>query len=333
MHIKDIILSCFLLFLICGCKRQMDHPQRIKIKCQPVSDEVMTTMPGSLIVCRDYLVWTDPFAHDYFVHVHDKSSGEPIGVMGKVGKGPEEFISGGISQYCINNKFYANDPNSNTRGYLSIDSLIRHKNPFVRLVGTEKEKEGFNQLSNNVYVGYTENGDKDYFNAIINGSRSTFGKYPILESKRHIGLGSAYDSISGMFVYAPFSIPYMALYKRIDNTFILQWERKSDKKNYEIVDGKIIFDRTIQGASEICMTKDYIVTLERDRENDPIDESSVGRDASKCPQTVFLYDFDSRLIKIVDLGLPVMRIAADRSSNTLYAIGVNPEFQIVKCEL
>ncbi|MFQ7087864.1 MAG: hypothetical protein ACLRTD_26045 [Bacteroides sp.] len=60
------------------------------------------------------------------------------------------------------------------------------------------------------------------------------------------------------------------------------------------------------------MTKDYIVTLERDREVDPLDERTVGRNASK-PRTVFVYDYDGKLLKIVNLGMPV-RIAADGRS-------------------
>ena len=41
--------------------------------------------------------------------------------------------------------------------------------------------------------------------------------------------------------------------------------------------------------------------------------------------TIFLaclYDYGSRLVKVADLGMPVVRIASDRRSNTLYAIGL-----------
>ena len=48
---------------------------------------------------------------------------------------------------------------------------------------------------------------------------------------------------------------------------------------------------------------------------------------------IFLYDYDGNLVKIVDLGIPVMRIASEEQSNTLYAIGVNPDFVLVKYEL
>lgn len=77
----------------------------------------------------------------------------------------------------------------------------------------------------------------------------------------------------------------------------------------------------------------YIITLERDRETDPMDETTVRRDISKCPRTVFLYDYTGRLLKIVDVGMPIMRIAANRNSNVLYMIGGNPDYVLAKCEL
>lgn len=58
-----------------------------------------------------------------------------------------------------------------------------------------------------------------------------------------------------------YSIPYLALYKKIGNTFVLQWEVHPDIKTYEISADKIIFDRKIQGIRGVCMSKDFIITL------------------------------------------------------------------------
>lgn len=48
---------------------------------------------------------------------------------------------------------------------------------------------------------------------------------------------------------------------------------------------------------------------------------------------LFLYDYDGNLKKIVDLGYPVLRIAADIKNNILYAIVVMEDFVLVKYEL
>ena len=47
----------------------------------------------------------------------------------------------------------------------------------------------------------------------------------------------------------------------------------------------------------MALTKDFIVAIQRDYEEDPTDESRVGRDIGKLPQTLFVYDYDGNLLK------------------------------------
>ncbi len=330
---KKYYLLMFCFFLL-GCRNEKANVLRESRPLQLVSDDIMTTMPGDLIVMDKYLVWTDPFARDYFVHVHDRISGEKVGVMGKVGEGPEEFITGDISTFCINNRFHAMDANSKTEGYLSIDSLLLHKKTFIPLSEQEKrERPALPEVEPGVFMGPTEEGSEAPFAVNIHGKESKFGVYPIREVKRYLGGYRAYDAQSGLFAYCSFDFPYLALYKRKDDTFELQWEYKSDKVDYEVTEDGVRFNEKIGGIVGLCMCRDYIVTLQRDRENDPMDETTVGRNANKRPRTVFLYDYDSNLVKIVDLGMPIVRIAADRKSNTLYALGVNPEYVLAKYDL
>lgn len=329
---RKSIACSFLFFLLLGCKSE--NVQYEKISYKLLDDDIMTIMPGSLIVAGDYLVWTDPFARDYFVHVHDKKTGEKIGVMGKVGEGPQEFITGGINPVAIDNRFFASDANGNTKGFLSLDSLVLQKETFIALSDSaSKCRPQRSELAKGVFVGRTEDGDTDYFAANIQGRNSTFGVYPVSKVKQHVGGNLAYNPEKKSLAYASFSFPYLALYQDTGDTFKLVWERKSDGSEYEVVDNQIIFDRTVGGIFEVCMSKDYVIALERDRKRDPMDETTVGRDISKCPHTVFLYDYDGNLVKIVDLGIPAMRIAADYRDNVLYVLGADPDYVLVKYEL
>lgn len=330
MNVKYCLFLCLLFFF--GCKTE--DVQYEKVSYEVLSDEIMTTMPGSLILTGNFLVWGDPFSRDYFVHVHDKMTGRKIGDMGKVGEGPREFITGVINQVAINNCFFAQDVNGNTKGFLSLDSLVMNKETFVAISDAEKSSRlSMSEFSKDVFIGLTDDGETDYFKADVEGRSFTFGVYPIPEMKQHIGGLMTYDPKENLFLYSSSLFPYLALYQRNADTFELLWERKSDGSEYEISDNQIIFDRTVGGVFEACISKDYIITLERDRKRDPIDETTVGRDVSKCPHTVFLYDYNGNLIKIVDLGIPTMRIAANSESNALYAIGAAPDYVLVKYEL
>lgn len=333
MRENVIILVGFIFLFFSSCSsKEDDKVQRINLNSEILNDELLTMMPGDLLLTNGYLVWSDPFSHEYFLHVHSASTGKELGVMGKVGEGPKEFVTPMINRYCVNNSIFAVDANGKTVGYLSIDSLINNKEPFCRVSDKEKEMK-MEKMDHEMYISATENGSEMYFKTLINGQKSFWGVYPIQEMKEHIGIYESYDPKEGLFVITSFNFPYLALYKKEDTTFTLQWERKSNKENYIITDDRIVFDRKIKGARDVCMSKDYIITLERDRERDPMDETTVRRNISKCPRTVFLYDYSGALLKIVDLGMPVMRIAANRDSNTLYVIGGNPDYVLAKCEL
>lgn len=330
--------GCYYLFIslfLWGCageKKQSVEYADATYKL--LDDEIATTMPGTLRVAGDFLVWEDPFARDYFVHVHEKETGHQVGAMGKVGEGPREFVTGGINGACIDNRYFAMDINGKTRGFLSIDSLVQGKDPFVPLTDQEKaSRPPMPEFAKDLYIGITDDDAEHCFEALLHGQASSFGNYPIPQVKQYLGGEREYNASRGVFVYSCYDFPYLALYQQDEDEFSLVWEWRTDDDEYEIRNNEILFDRRVKGVRGLCMSKDFIITLQRDRRTDDTDESTVGRDASKCPRTVFLYDYDGNLVKIVDLGIPVMRIAAESKDNTLYAIGVNPDFVLVKYEL
>lgn len=112
----------------------------------------------------------------------------------------------------------------------------------------------------------------------------------------------------------------------------MQWERTSSV-DYEKGKNGIVIHNDGRGPKEVVFTKDYIVTIERDRTMDTTDESKVGRNFNMNAQTLFLYDYHSNLQKIVHTGMPLIRIAATSRENVVYAMVVNPEFCLVKIEI
>ena len=115
-----------LLLPLFSCSEKMEV-ERVEAKYELLSEDVFTRMPGNLLLADSYLVWIDPFTTDYFVHVHQVSDGKKVGVMGKQGQGPNEFITPIVSQLSYNRNIHTVDANGKTRGYLSIDSLLAGK--------------------------------------------------------------------------------------------------------------------------------------------------------------------------------------------------------------
>lgn len=331
---KNSIFYLLGILLLSGCHSgQKQEVVREKATAQVLHNDIMTRMPGTMIVVGDYVVWEDPFARDYFANVHEAATGKLVGKMGRVGEGPNEFITGSLSPHCVGGRLFATDVNGLTRGYLSVDSLVAGKEPFQPLDAAAREaRPAMAELQHGLFVGRTEDGDEAYFKANVRGHECTFGVYPVKEVREHLGTTLAYDSVSGMLACASFTIPYLSLYQKEKDGFKLLWEEEA-RTGYEVSRGKIVPDPNIGGIFGLSLTKDYVVSLHRDWENEPLEGPVQGRDERLLPHLAYLYDYDSHLVKVVDLGMPVVRIASDRRSNTLYALALNPDYMLVKYEL
>lgn len=97
-----------------------------------------------------------------------------------------------------------------------------------------------------------------------------------------------------------------------------------------MVNGELKFNERIMLIGEVTATKDYFVAARHREFKNDID---ITTGWTKRPQTLYLYDYDLNLKKIVDIGMPIVRITGNENTNTVYAIVINPEFSIVKIEL
>ncbi|MDR0421595.1 MAG: hypothetical protein LBH72_01115, partial [Proteiniphilum sp.] len=122
-------------------------------------------------------------------------------------------------------------------------------------------------------------------------------------------------------------VNYFGCYKKDDDSFRLLWENRK-KYKYSYNNNRVVFEPSRKGIYEMTLTKDFIVTLQRDYKNDPTDESQVRRDAGKLPRTLFVYDYNGKLLKIINYNVPIGRIAGEIKTNTVYAIYADPDFKL-----
>lgn len=57
------------------------------------------------------------------------------------------------------------------------------------------------------------------------------------------------------------------------------------------------------------------------------------RDMSALPRSLFIYDYDLELKKIVNMPFAMLRLCGDDNGNYIYAIAVNPDFSIIRIDL
>ena len=262
MKTKILLYSLCLLTFI-ACKSSSTEIERLTLSpSSTIQDSLFTQLPGSLILCNNYLVWEDPFNPNYFLHVVDINAKKEIGTMGLIGRGPKEFITP-LSISSIGNKIFTYDLNQNKQAYYSIDSMLANKDPFILLPPLPIEDcLDIVQIAEGEFIS-THPQNEQLFQWIHQDSTvSFFGKSPIKEK-----LKDYYNSRQGTLFYNPYNqkliysaslFPYIALYEKEGNNFQLKWEKVSSKNFYEIKNGNIHFIEEAQVPHEIILTKDYI---------------------------------------------------------------------------
>lgn len=336
---KKFLLYSLCLLTFIACKSGSTEIERLTLSpSSTIQDSLFTQLPGSLILCNNYLVWEDPFNPNYFLHVVDINAKKEIGTMGLIGRGPKEFITP-LSISSIGNKIFTYDLNQNKQAYYSIDSMLANKDPFILLPPLPIEDcLDIVQIAEGEFIS-THPQNEQLFQWIHQDSTvSFFGKSPIKEK-----LKDYYNSRQGTLFYNPYNqkliysarlFPYIALYEKEGNNFQLKWEKVSSKNFYEIKNGNIHFIEEAQVPHGIILTKDYIITLEKEENTSTPTKRTAGiRDLSQVPNTIFVYDYDFNLKKIIDMGMPILRIETKGNSNTIYAVGIDLDFCIVTYEI
>ena len=336
-RMKKILYIIFIITFVTSCINKSKPVATVDVEFEIINNDIFTHFPGGLYFMDKHIAWLDPFSNDYFIHVLDAKSGVELGVMGKQGQGPKEFVSPMTNDITFNNQIFAVDVNGKNSGYLSIDSFLAGNEPFIFPSGEDFSirNAGYStRLDNDLYIGNNEDeSDKTYpYISYSSGVKSSFGNYPIKEKQYRPGTSYAYNPDSKTLVIACIFMKHISAYKLKGNNFELLWEIRTNHDYYER-EGEIVLDRKRMGARGLCLTKDYIVTMERDYETDDTDESTVGRDVDKLAKTLFVYDYNGNLLKILKCKVSFGRIAGNKNTNDVYAIVPNPDFMLVKISI
>lgn len=337
--LASTLLTSIIIFCSCSTSSRKNVERLTLRPTAVILDSMFTQMPGVLILCDHYLVWEDPFNPDYFLHVVDIDAKQEIGVMGEFGRGPKEFNMPVLAK-SIGNKIFAYDLNLDQQAYYSIDSLLAGKDPFIsHPLDPIKNCLDVIQIAENEFISIQPENEHPFQWIHADSSISFFGESPLKEKvdmdyTTRMG-GLYYNPYNKKFIYNTCLFPYFALYEQKDSIFQLKWEKTAPKTSYEIKDGKFHFFDDDNRPLKIVLTKDYIVALQQDKDTEfPTTKRTSGiRDFSKVPTTLLVYDYDFNLKKIINMGMPILRIASKGDSNTLYTVGIDLDFCILRYEL
>jgi hypothetical protein len=330
---RKLVFFLFLTGVLYSCKDLTPKsPERYSMTLtEIICEDIETRFPGEMYISGRYLLWTDPFNKEAFVHIVDTETGKEAGTMIRKGEGPDEFISPQI-EVMADNQVLAYDLFANRCAVLSIESCIAGGNPVVQKRMTEmKDFTSLVFLDEDHLVAFIPSANEPF---VMTEQKQSFGKQPfkISNGYDHFQGIVKYNPSNGYLFYSAFEIPYTALYKRDNRSFSLEKEELRTN-DCSIENDNLIYNGNVRGPVGVTLTSDYIVTIDTDPKAEPVDYFKIGRDYTKLPKTVCLYDYTLQLRKVIDFGMPVVRITSSPQNNVLFVLGVNPDFTLYRVEI
>ena len=319
-----------------SCQSGKENVERVSnLGYETVVDDITSRMPGSIFYQDGLVYWHDALSSTNFIRVVNVFDGQELCSFGNVGSGPEEFTNPLLSLYP-DGGFYLNDGNKSIENLYRLDRSVDSLHVLKSVYTSIPHATRMLHMKENTRF-YLCPGEEKMFITVQKGNYYRDGVCPISEeasNKYDIVQGNVlYNSANGKLVYSAIRIPYMAVYDWTSDGWRLDKELKSSF-DYIMSDGEIKLSKKSSGAMELALTKDYIVLLQRDKE---VEGEALApkypRDMSVLPRSLFIYDYDLELKKIVNMPFAMLRLCGDDNGNYIYAIAANPDFSIIRIDL
>ena len=345
--ICSIISLCYMLI---SCKSETVNNYEISYQ-KPIIiiDTLFMRMPGTVYYINNNLIIEDPLSKENFYNVYN-SSGDFIKNIAPVGNSSTEFISPNFT-LLANEDIIISDMNRGNAviykngfdtmsKYNDLGSKLLKKYPLINI-----DNDIFLTINNSYkkkFKNDKNNQDEKLFNVYKKDSLiSSFGEFPIkkrIDNKFEVCQGFlGYNKNNKILVFFSYAIPYYAIYKNNNNNFELIKEETYAKFDYTLTDNILrITDIEKPINTDIALIKDYIVTVgntEEDLKHIPVGNGS-GTDFTQLPRSLFIYDYDYNLIKVISLETPTFRVTSNINSNELHFINyIDGEFNLSKINI
>lgn len=332
-----VVASTLTGILLFGCaseKKKQEVERVSNIAYTTITDSIFSSMPGKMLALNGYVYWHDVTGTDNFIHVVDASSGKEIGGFGHIGDGPDNFVMPVPS--VSTDGFYLSDFQKgiehlyvfDTDGACHVDRSSLEK---------DSEITGTVHVDKGTTISLTP-GAENLFKLSCHGKVGVGGKFPLPEkygNTFYLNQGNmAYNANRNKLVYSSMTFPYLATYT-LDKCKLSLDKELFEKVDYTVQEGNLKLNKdSKRGAMELALTKNYVVTLDRDVMVEGEKPKGVSpRDPSTLPHSLFVYDYELNLTHILNMEFPILRICGDVQGDVVYAIILSPEYKLIQINI
>ena len=326
-----------MFLFLASCQNEKKEIERVgDVSFSVISDSIYSRMPGGIFYQDGILYWHDAVSSENIIHTLDVVTGNEIATFGDIGMGPKEFVRPMLS-LSSKKGLYLTDLEKGLQALAQIDNDSDSLKLIYQSCGKEELVTSLLHISNDDILYFKPDKDEP-FELCVDGVKYQGGRWPIQEKITNgfdVFQGAlGYNSQNLCLVYSTYGFPYTAVYKLQNNKISLLKEMKTDI-DYSVVENELKLGKgNSKGLTELGLTREYIVMLQRDVEIEgELPKPKSPRDISTLPRSLFVYDYDLNLKKIINMPFPLLRLCGDVNSNCIYAVAIDPEYMIIKINL
>jgi hypothetical protein len=303
-----------------------------------IADSLYLSFPGELRVTSAHILLETPFNSDGFLKVYDRKTGEETDWLGKVGGGPEEWITPALGN-VVGDRLMIFDLNQQKYVLADAGTMYREISEAGAMKKTDIRRPAGLVFADDRLLVVADYAEMP-FKLLTDGKILPCGHYPFAETG-----ANARDRFQGslavhpekrIMAYSMIENPYLALYHIQSGGLEPVWEKQCGEPDYSVSEGQLRWGaRQPAGFTEVTFTRDYVACLTKEAKNS---ENTVtlllrGREMKIPLQSVFLFDYDGNLLYQLEPDTHIIRLASDTGSNLLYAVSIHPDFRIVTFDL
>ncbi len=335
------LITCVCLSIILlGCsqqgKKQGDTDKKevteVLLTSKKYDNELIIPPPFSLDIVKDNLMLFFPNG-DGFVKTCNKDDLSLISEWGKIGNGPDEFIS---IQYCgcLSNggetKLYLYDFNLRTvREYLVEDDSK------LKLTSTKKLKDkdvyvtNLRVLNEDCFLGSVVFG-KDAPIVLLDKDLNIVSNFGNLKERPEKGEGSQsyagrFASDGSHFVYAMQDFGYLACYEVKNGNVEQKWTYYMEEPLFDEYGG-LDKRRLLDGFWDIDIKNDTVYAVYNGKKDS--ERKNIG--GNRFPTLIFSFDIHTgAVLEKYRTDRDICRFCIDENG-VIYGVGVNPEVEVVR---
>lgn len=324
------VINSVFLFFSCSVnnKNNLENLSVEYIYAEEYAEELLIRPPHSLDLLSDGLMVSQSNG-DGFITFLNKKDMSILLQWGKMGNGPEDFIS---PQYCghVKENLYFYDFNLRRMTLLHRDvndglRLYKHKKfDNKELYITNLHVLDENYILANVVMGADNplvlmDGDLN----VISGFGSISPK-KVSDGKSYVG---RFASSGNRFVHAMNDVGYLSCYEQTDGSVSKLWEYYVSEPVFTD-DGRLNKKETLDGFWDVKISNGKVYAIYNGKNYDEKKNPDM-----RFPTTILVFDFsEGKLLNKYVTDRDVCRMAVD-NNGLIYGVGTRPEIEIVKYKL